>query len=179
MQEWAVTTADATTSIAEIRKAADECRAAWAETARGTWGWHIHHDQLAEPMNEVSIEDRITWIMRMKPLHEQAIRIRLMRPIAGKIPAALHSAGERCVNAYVAFVQAPTNTELLDRTQQEWVEAHTAYRQVLGAHQPQLAQLHARECVEGCVWETTGERPALVFPTPAPGPLELFLQRFR
>jgi hypothetical protein len=55
------------------------CRAAW-KAHPSKWGWHIHHEALAEERT-YAVEDRISYILREKPLHEQPLRLRLMRPV--------------------------------------------------------------------------------------------------
>ena len=47
--------------------------------------WHIHHDILAEPLTE-PIENRIRFIKNNKPYHEFETRLRLMKPVRGKLP---------------------------------------------------------------------------------------------
>ena len=60
--------------------------------------WHIHHDILAEPLTE-PIENRIRFIKNNKPYHEVETRLRLMKPVRGKLPE-LDKAGAEFVKAY-------------------------------------------------------------------------------
>ena len=55
------------------------CRAAW-KAHPSKWGWHIHHETLAEE-RVYAIEDRISYILSSKGVSEQALRLRLMRPV--------------------------------------------------------------------------------------------------
>ena len=57
------------------------CRKAFAKSKVGDWAWHIHHTELCEEIME-SIENRIQCILTVKPEHERALRLRLMRPIS-------------------------------------------------------------------------------------------------
>jgi hypothetical protein len=41
--------------------------------------WHIHHDELCEPTE--NIQQRIDYINVMKPEDEREIRLRLMKPV--------------------------------------------------------------------------------------------------
>ena len=48
--------------------------------------WHIHHETLVE-LNTEPIKTRIAYIMREKPKSEIAVRLRLLRPVKGALPA--------------------------------------------------------------------------------------------
>ena len=66
--------------LGTIQAEAALCRAAWAAKPRAKAGVHIHHDMAIEALTE-PIEVRIADILAGKPEHEQALRLRLMRPI--------------------------------------------------------------------------------------------------
>ena len=66
--------------LQSIAKEAATCRAAWAAMPDATAGAHIHHEVAAEKLTE-PIEARIAYILRVKPKQEQALRLRLMRPL--------------------------------------------------------------------------------------------------
>ena len=66
--------------LQSIAKEAAACRAAWAAMPDATAGVHIHHEIVAEKLTE-PIEARITYILNEKPKTEQALRLRLMRPV--------------------------------------------------------------------------------------------------
>jgi len=85
--------------------------------------WHIHHDILAEPLTE-PIENRIRFIKNNKPYHEVETRLRLMKPVRGKLPE-LDKAGAE-------FVKASA----------EWDKARA---------DPAVLSLHAKEC-PNCPW---------------------------
>jgi multidrug resistance efflux pump len=53
--------------------------------AIGDLVWHIHHDILVEPLTE-PIENRIAFIKANKPKNEVETRLRLMKPVRGKLP---------------------------------------------------------------------------------------------
>jgi len=67
--------------LQSITREAADCRAAWAAMPDATDGAHIHHEAAAEALTE-PIEKRIAYILAEKPKAEQALRLRLMRPIA-------------------------------------------------------------------------------------------------
>ena len=66
--------------LKSIDQEAADCCAAWAQMPDATAGLHIHHEIIAEDLSE-PIEHRISYILREKPKPEQALRLRLMRPI--------------------------------------------------------------------------------------------------
>lgn len=63
-----------------IEEEARDCRAAWAAMPKAKAGVHIHHEVAAEKLTE-PIENRIAYILSAKPKWEQALRLRLMRPL--------------------------------------------------------------------------------------------------
>ena len=50
------------------------------------WYWHLHHDVLFEFTHD--IDERWDYVVSEKSDHELPTRLRLMRPVAGKIPVA-------------------------------------------------------------------------------------------
>lgn len=68
-------------NLKSIDEEAADCRAAWAAVPGAVAGLHIHHEVVAEELNE-PIENRIDYILTQKPKHERALRLRLMRPIS-------------------------------------------------------------------------------------------------
>ena len=69
-----------TLKLRSIATEAKACQAAWAAMPKATAGVHIHHEYVAEKLTE-PIENRIAYILSDKPQKEQAIRLRLMRPV--------------------------------------------------------------------------------------------------
>jgi len=62
--------------------------------------WHIHHDALVEPLTE-PLENRIKFIKERKPAREIETRLRLMKPVRGKLPE-LAKAYAEWAKAYAA-----------------------------------------------------------------------------
>jgi len=54
--------------------------------------WHIHHDKLVEWSDD--IDERIAYIESDKPENEQALRLKLMKPVRGRLPAKFAKAWE-------------------------------------------------------------------------------------
>src|SRR3990167_974384 len=87
--------------LKSIEEEAKDCRAAWPAQPHATVGLHIHHEIVAEALTE-PIEHRIAYILSNKPKEEQALRLRLMRPI--RAPASAEY--ERVTAAAAAEVHA-------------------------------------------------------------------------
>ena len=69
--------------MSELKSIADEaedCRAAWAAMPGATRGLHIHHGEPVDVLRQ-PITNRIAYILDEKPKAEQALRLRLMRPL--------------------------------------------------------------------------------------------------
>ena len=47
--------------------------------------WHVHHEKLVEHLTE-PVRARINYIKKEKPREEVEIRLRLLKPVLGKIP---------------------------------------------------------------------------------------------
>ncbi len=102
------------------------------------WCWHIHHNVLVEPLTG-PLEERIAFIRQHKPKGEIALRLRLLHPVQGALPAPL-------VQALAAY----------DQARAAYDQAETAYKQEVEA-------LHAQECPD-CTWNgltifPKGEKP--------------------
>ena len=107
-----------------IAKEAAACRATWAAVPDATAGVHIHHEIAAEKLTE-PIESRIAYILAEKPKKEQALRLRLMRPVTAaawaeydKVAASARAEYDKVVvsalaeyNKVVAPVKAPARAE--------------------------------------------------------------------
>lgn len=69
-----------TIALKSIEGEAADCRAAWDAMPDAVAGVHIHHGEVADKLTE-PIANRIDYILSDKPRAEQALRLRLMRPI--------------------------------------------------------------------------------------------------
>ena len=123
--------------------------------ARQIWYWHIHHKALCEPLLE-PIENRIEFIKAAKPADEVETRLRLMRPVRGKIPVALARAGAALHKAYAAWQKAYAAWH---KAYAAWQKAYAALQKAYAALQkaytvalPALEKLHAQEC-PNCSWD--------------------------
>ena len=125
--------------------------------------WHIHHNTLFEWTYE-PIERRIEYIQAYKPEHEQATRLRLLKPVRGKLPdtliqaEAVHGQARAAYNqTRAAFAQAESYVTaqagvVLDQAWATYGQAKAAYDQACQTCLPAIEALHAQECPE-CPWD--------------------------
>ena len=57
------------------------------------FAWRVHHEVLLEPLTE-PIEVRQEYIREQKPEHERELRLRLLKPVTGALPAAVVEASK-------------------------------------------------------------------------------------
>ena len=92
--------------------------------------WHIHHDILCEPLTE-PIENRIDYIKTQKSEAERELRLRLLKPVKGKLPVKFVKAWEAWVKAWEAWVKAreayDKAGEAYDKAGEAYVKAREAY----------------------------------------------------
>jgi hypothetical protein len=162
--------------LKSIEKEAAACREAWKGYPVGTFGFHIHDVILCERTNE-PIENRIAYILNSKPIGEQALRLRLCRPVpkdyAGDLVTISNAYDEVLVTASKAYTTArKTYDEAITLTR---VMAHKAYNEAIAptrvtahkaydkaltltritahkAYNEAAAPAHAKICVKGCPW---------------------------
>lgn len=126
--------------LRSIAKEAADCRAAWAAMPDARYGVHIHHETVAEILTE-PIENRITYILDHKPKDEQALRLRLMRPITAQ---AWKAYGEAVAQAWKAYDEAEA---------QAWKAYDEAVAQARKAYDEAEAQAHTAACpTADCPW---------------------------
>ena len=107
--------------------------------------WHIHHDVLVEPLIE-PIENRIKFIKENKLKDEIKLRLKLMKPVKGKLPEEFVEASQKYVEARQKYVEES----------QKYVEVRQKY--VEARQNPQILALHKKEC-PNCLW-----RNGTIFP---------------
>jgi len=129
--------------------------------------WHIHHDVLVEFSGD--IEERIRYIKTHKPAKEVPLRLRLLKPVQGKLPDTVIKAGVTNHEASVARDKARVAYDKAwvtrDKTRASCDKAGAAYyeasmardkagavlNETLDAHQSEIEALHAQECPD-CPW---------------------------
>jgi len=95
--------------------------------------FHIHHEVLVEALTE-PLENRIKYIKEDKPKDEIELRLRLIKPVKGKLPSEF-------IEAYQAWVKAD---QARGKAYLAWVKAFTD-------NMPALEKLHKVEC--GCAYD--------------------------
>jgi ABC-type transporter lipoprotein component MlaA len=122
--------------------------------------FHIHHDVLLEPLTE-PLKNRIKYIKETKPKDEIELRLKLLKPVKGKLPDEVIKAGEAYVKVREAYVKA---REAYDKAREAYDKAWEAYGKVreaygkvceaylktLKKHSKEINELHKKEC--GCGW---------------------------
>ena len=66
--------------LKSIEEEANDCRKAFAQSEGADYAVHCHHSELCEKLGE-NPENRILYILKEKPVNEQALRLRLFRPV--------------------------------------------------------------------------------------------------
>ena len=67
--------------------------------------WHIHHDILLELLIE-PLKNRIKFIKENKPKDEIELRLKLLKPVKGKLPDEVIKIGEASDKAWKAYKKA-------------------------------------------------------------------------
>ena len=147
-----------------------------------TFAWHVHHETLIEPLTE-PIENRIAYIKQAKPASEVELRLRLLKPVQGELPAALDKARAALDKAWAAYVKARAAHvkaraahvkaraaldkawaaldkawAALDKARAAHVKARAALDKARAACMPEIEALHAIECPD-CPWDGTSIFP--------------------
>jgi hypothetical protein len=122
--------------LGSIGDEASACRKAFEQVHVGAWVIHCHHEILFERLIEPA-ENRIAFILSSKPENEQALRLRLFRPLpqtVGEKLAPLDAAYEAkraSLDADYRAKLAPLTADL----EAEW------------------APIHRETCIAACPWD--------------------------
>ena len=130
--------------------------------------WHIHHDKLLEFSG--NIDKRIEYIKYGKPTEEIELRLRLLKPVKGKLPdavikvwaayekaraawekawAAWEKAWAACDKARAAYDKARA---AYDKAWAVWEKAWAACNETIQKYQSKIEALHTLECPD-CPWD--------------------------
>jgi hypothetical protein len=127
--------------LGTFKQEAAECRARWEKYPLGTFSLHCHHEQLGELVTEPA-ENRISYILQRKPIHEQALRLHLFRPVspellkqyAPKAHADLQKAYADLQKAYAALQKAATHWRRMDaprrKAEADWQKANADWQKM-------------------------------------------------
>jgi len=140
--------------------------------------WHIHHEILVEALTE-PLKNRIKYIKEEKPEDEIELRLKLIKPVKGKLPSefvkayqvwnkarqaqakadqAWDKACQAGAKAYQVWAKAD---QAWDKAYQVWDKAYQVWNKACQAgakagakalrkNMPALEKLHKKEC--GCGW---------------------------
>jgi hypothetical protein len=130
--------------------------------------WHIHHDILVELLTE-PLENRVKYIKENKPKNEVGLRLKLLKPVKGKLPNEVIKTTKACDKAWKAYNKAwkacvktgkacVKTTKACDKAwkaynkaEKAYNKAWEAYQKVLKDNMPAIEKLHKSEC-KNCPW---------------------------
>ena len=95
------------------------------QKALGSPWWCIHHNVRLELLRE-PIENRVKAIRQTKAPHERETRLRALRPLIGRLPAALDNADAKREKAYDEWKKAYAKREKAydEKDNAEWEKAY-------------------------------------------------------
>lgn len=136
-------------NLKSIAEEEADCRAAFVGIAVGAFVLHCHHNSLLEVLTEPA-ENRINYILCDKPEVEQALRLRLFRPVSPE-----HT-GPELDKAYAEWDKAYAE---LDKARAEWDKAYAEWGKARAEWDKARAEWdkaghHAAIC-PGCPWDGT------------------------
>jgi len=121
--------------------------------------WHIHHSTLLEPLTE-PLGNRIEYIKKYKPEDEQELRLKLIKPVKGKIPIKVAKAGKASDKAWTASDKAWEASvkarKAYDKVREASAKVREAYAKAWEAYVKTLnsaaiKKLHKKQC--GCFYD--------------------------
>ena len=120
----------------------------WEDTPAEVPCWHIHHDTLLEWSKE-PLHLRAKFIKAVKPEKEIEARLRLMRPVKGKLPdevtGAYGVAEEATARAWwTATWDVGDTLAIAARTQGK-------LKEIISNNRKAIEELHRKECPD-CPW---------------------------
>src|SRR5665213_134593 len=149
--------------LKSIKAEAEACRKAWKGLEVGTDSVHNHHEVLTEKLTS-SATDRINYILTDKPLPEQALRLRLFRPVTRQAWAKYQKVTRQAWAKYQK-VTGPAWAKYQKVTGPAWAKyqkvtgpARAEYQKVTGQaraeYQKVTRQAHNIICKEkNCPWD--------------------------
>ncbi len=129
--------------------------------------WHIHHGRLLETLNG-PLKNRIDYIKKYKPKEEVAVRLKLMKPVKGKVPANIVKSWDKYLKAWRNFNKAgKVYYGVEEKWQEAWKKYYKAWHNYYEAGRiyykmgeewentltgsKEIRQLHEKECPD-CPW---------------------------
>ena len=131
--------------------------------------WHIHHDILLEPLTQ-PLKNRIEYIKNNKSKNEIKLRLKLLKPVRGKLPDEVIKVGEAYYKAqetsdkarkdyYKVWETSDKPWEAYVKTWEAYIKAKEArgkareiYDKTLKKYSKEINELHEKEC-PNCPWQ--------------------------
>jgi hypothetical protein len=141
-----------TLKLGTIRQEAAACRKRWEGYVPGTLAMHVHHNVPFEILTQPS-ENRIAYILNVKPEDERALRLRCFAPVdLARFPKL------RKANAEWLRARAALQEDYAERKQitMAWRKAKFVWEQTNAALEEICAAIpHAKLCPlgEDCPWD--------------------------
>ena len=125
--------------------------------------WHIHHDVLLEPLTQ-PLKNRIKFIKENKPKDEIELRLKLLKPVKGKLPDEVIKAWEISNKVWEAYYKTwEASDKSWEASVKAWEvyakawetrdEARRAYDKILKKYSKEINELHEKEC-PNCPWDS-------------------------
>ena len=105
--------------------------------------WHCHHDNLAEWCYDY--QERVDYIKKAKLKNEIKTRLKLFKPVKGKLPEEFVEADKKCDEAWKKYIEAGKK---YIEAWKKYIEARKKYGEAWKKYESQIENLHRKEC--GC-----------------------------
>ena len=125
--------------------------------------WHLHHDRLVESLTK-PIKNRIEYIKKHKPKETIKLRLKLLKPVKGKLPKELIGARKKYDEVWKKYNEAEKKHDEAEKkyneAEEKYYEAWGKYNEAGKKYKPQILALHKKEC-PNCPWD---EKQQTIFP---------------
>ena len=127
--------------------------------------WHCHHDKLIEWCYDY--KERVKYIRENKPENEIELRLKLFKPVKGKLPKEVKEAGQKCYEMCQKYDEACQKykeawqkyyeawQEACQKYKEAWqkyYEAWQKYDEACQKYSKEIEELHKQECPD-CSWD--------------------------
>ncbi len=104
--------------------------------------WHIHHGSLLEPTRD--LQERTSYVRGNKDPREVNLRLRLIKPVEGKLPAELLKAGQDFCEAVEAKLAAAAEQQRAGKALSEFERAHNYQTPTSPEDQQRLSEIKSK-----------------------------------
>jgi len=110
--------------------------------------WHVHHEKLIEWCFDYN--ERANYIRADKPENEQETRLRLFKPVRGKLPQEVIESGHIYCKVRQAYDKKVEQAG--DKAWQAYNKTRHALDEALSKNMSKIKKLHDKEC-PNCPWD--------------------------